>query len=83
MNQHLSLMDEQHSPLHENDSFEQTVIILSLQSVTFIFYSICFSFVMWKLKGEIMTRLKIVLILFALAFFVRMILDILRIIYFE
>ena len=84
MKQHEWLMDEkQTNSTQEVDSFGQTVLILSIQSLTFTVYCAWLAYVVWKIKGNIMTRLRIILGLFALIFLFRLTLDILTIIYFE
>ena len=74
-----------HSPVvwKENDSYLQTALILSLQCITFTVFSTCLAFVVWKLKANIMGRLSLMLAIFALIFLIRLVLDLLRIVYFD
>lgn len=67
----------------KDDTFAQTILVLSLQSFSFIVYMICLAFVIWKIQGHIMGKIIIMLVLFALVFSVRVTLDILRTVYIE
>ena len=67
----------------DNDSYTQTVILLCFQSLTFILYIAYLAYVVCNLKKNIMIRLSVILALFALILFLRLNLDVLRIIYFD
>ena len=59
----------------------EIIIVLCLQSFSFLVYTASLTYVTLKIKGHMMTRFMIMLLLFAVVFSVRLILDVLRVIF--
>ena len=66
--------------IDKDESHFQKLILLCIQSFSFMVYTVSLIYVLVKVKKHIMTRFALMLALFALVFSVRLTVDIFRVV---